>query len=117
MENQNNNSTQPVFPLFQEALPNSTAVLVMGILSIVFCSFIGLVLGIVALVLAKKDMELFASNPDIYKRESFNQIKTGRTCAIIGIALSSIMVVFLIIYLVVVFGLMGFAMLSGMGNF
>jgi hypothetical protein len=42
-------------------LPNATAVLVLGILSIVACwlyEFIGIILGIIALVLHKKENEL-----------------------------------------------------------
>ena len=50
-------------------LPNGTAVLVLGILSILTCccyGFIGLTLGIVALVLAKKDLKLYQESPELY---------------------------------------------------
>lgn len=76
-------------------LPNSTATLVLGILSIVIC----FICGIVALVLANKDMALYRNNPGIYSEASYNNIKAGRICAIIGIALQ---VVGLIIYLIFV---------------
>ncbi len=72
-------------------LPNGTAVLVLGILSILTCccyGIVGIVLGIIALVLAKKDMVLYADNPDIYS--NYSNINTGRILAIIGIVLSSI---------------------------
>ena len=75
----------------KQKLPNSTAVLVLGILSILTCccwGFIGLILGIVALVLAKKDMALYAENPEQYS--GYSNINTGRILAIIGIVLSSI---------------------------
>lgn len=72
-------------------LPNGTAVLILGILSILTCccwGVIGLVLGIVALVLSKKDMALYAENPELYS--NYGNINTGKILAIIGIVLSSI---------------------------
>ena len=72
-------------------LPNGTAVLILGILSILTCccwGIFGLALGIIALVLAKKDMILYAESPELYS--NYNNIKTGKILAIIGIVLSSI---------------------------
>jgi hypothetical protein len=66
-----------------QQLPNATAVLVLGILSIVVC----FICGIIALVMANKDMQLYKNNPDTYSAASYNNIKAGRICAIIGIAL------------------------------
>jgi hypothetical protein len=46
----------------QQKLPNATAVLILGIVSIVGCccyGLPGLIAGIIALVLAKKDGELY----------------------------------------------------------
>ena len=85
-------------------LPNGTAVLVLGILSILTCccwGITGLLLGIIALVLAKKDIALYAENPELYS--NYNNINTGRILAIIGIVLSSIMLV-VTIYSKVVIG-------------
>ena len=73
-------------------LPNGTVVLILGILSILTCccwGIFGLALGIIALVLAKKDLALYAENPELYS--NYNNINTGRILAIIGIVLSSIM--------------------------
>lgn len=64
-------------------LPNATAVLVLGILSIVVC----FICGIVALILSNKDIALYKANPELYNQGSYNNIKAGRTCAIIGIVL------------------------------
>ena len=83
-------------------VPNSTAVLVLGILSIVTCwlyGIIGLILGIIAIVLHKKDKALYQTNPSSYA-ESFKNSKAGFVCAIIGVSLSALFV----IYLIVVFG-------------
>jgi presenilin-like A22 family membrane protease len=76
-------------------LPNATATLVLGILSIVVC----LICGIIALVISNKDIALYKANPELYSTASYNNIKAGRICAIIGIALQ---VLFLIIYIVII---------------
>jgi hypothetical protein len=88
----------------KQKLPNATAVLVLGILSILTCccwGVIGLILGIVALVLAKKDLALYSENREQY--EGYSNINTGRILAIIGIVLS---VIYLIVnvYMYVVLG-------------
>lgn len=75
----------------KQKLPNSTAVLVLGIFSILTCccwGIIGLILGIIALVLAKKDTALYNENPELYT--GYSNINTGRILAIIGLVLSSI---------------------------
>jgi uncharacterized membrane protein len=84
---QQNNQVQP-------PLPNATAILVLGILSIVVC----LITGIIALVMAKKEMAIYNANPGMYSEASYNNVKTGRICAIIGIVLQG---VGLLIYLAV----------------
>lgn len=88
----------------KQQLPNSNAVLILGILSILTCccwGIIGLILGIVALVLAKKDIALYIENPELYA--GYGNINTGRILAIIGIILSSIYFIFNI-YLYAVVG-------------
>jgi beta-lactamase regulating signal transducer with metallopeptidase domain len=93
----------------QLPVPNSAAVLVLGILSIVFCfcyGFIGLVMGIIAIVLAGKANELYKANPSNYTAASFNNLKAGKICAIIGTILSALMLV----YVIVVFFIVGAAM-------
>ena len=78
-------------------LPNATAVLVLGILSIVGCccyGILGLILGIVALVLAKKDKQLYLANPELYS--NYGNLNTGRILAIIGIILSALYLLFYI---------------------
>lgn len=86
----------------QHELPNATAVLVLGIVSIVgcFCYVLpGLICGIIALVLAKKDLKLYDSNPGVYTQSSYNNLKAGRVCAIIGLIFSGIGVIVSIAYL------------------
>ncbi len=81
----------------KQKLPNATAVLVLGILSILTCccwGVIGLILGIVALILAKKDIALYIENPELY--DGYSNINTGRVLAIIGIILSTLYLIFTI---------------------
>lgn len=83
----------------QENLPNSTAVLVLGILSIFGCCFYGipgLVLSIIALVLAKSDSELYRQNPSRYNSASYNNLKAGRVCASVTISLLAVGLLFII---------------------
>jgi hypothetical protein len=90
----------------QQSLPNATAVLVLGILSIITCccyGVIGLILGIVALVLSKKDRALYAANLSFYTEGSFKNLNAGRVCAIIGLILN-ILYILLIIIFIAVFG-------------
>lgn len=75
----------------KQKLPNAQAVLILGILSILTCccyGVIGLILGIIALVLAKKDTKLYTENPELYS--NYSNIKTGKILAYIGIVLSAI---------------------------
>ncbi|HLO37265.1 MAG TPA: CCC motif membrane protein [Lacibacter sp.] len=87
----------------QPPLPNATAVLVLGILSIVIC----FITGIIALVLAKKDMALYNANPGAYSAASLSNIKTGRICAIIGIVLQCIGILIYIVMIVFFFAAVG----------
>ncbi|MEQ1799614.1 MAG: CCC motif membrane protein [Lacibacter sp.] len=90
-------------PSEQRPLPNATAVLVLGILSIVVC----FITGIIALVMAKKEMALYNANPGMYTPASLSNIKTGRICAIIGIVLQGVAVLIYLIIFVVALGAIG----------
>ncbi|UOB18200.1 CCC motif membrane protein [Abyssalbus ytuae] len=87
----------------KQKLPNETLILILGIASIVTCCCwgIGLILGIITLVLAKKDSKIFYENPDLYY--GLNNLKTGKTLAIIGIILSLLYIIFAV-YANVVYG-------------
>ena len=63
-------------------------------------SFIGIVLGIITLVLSKKEIALYYALPQRFTISSLNNVKTGRTCAIIGLIIS--IVVFLLVTLFLV---------------
>ncbi len=90
----------------QRPLPNATIVLVLGILSIVACCFygLGIILGIVAIVLAAKDKKLYNAEMEAYTVSSLKNLNAGRVCAIIGLILSALYLI-LIIVMIAVFGI------------
>ena len=94
-------------PMMQMSLPNATAVLVLGILSIVMCWCIGIVglsMGIIALVLAKKSQKLYTENPTAYTIGSYKNLNAGKICAIIGTCLSGLYLAYAIIQWIIVGG-------------
>ncbi len=89
----------------QQNLPNSNTILVLGILSIVFCwwhlvSFVGIVLGITTLILSKKEKAVYYAAPQKFTISSLNNVKTGRTCAIIGLIISFVFFFLVTLFLI-----------------
>ena len=87
----------------QEALPNSTVVLVLGIASIVTCCCYGLpgiICGIICLVMVKKANELYNLNPDKYTESSLKNLNAGKIVGIVGLSLSVIHFIFLIVRII-----------------
>jgi len=85
------------------SLPESTAVLVLGILSIVgaFCyGIIGLILGIIAVAMAIKPERLYKAEPGRYTASSYNNMRAGKICGIVGICLSAILLLVFVIAIV-----------------
>ena len=90
-------------------LPNSTGVLILGILSVITCccyGIIGLPLGIIALVMAGKATKIYLEAPENYI--GFSNVKTGKVFAIIGIVLNCIF----LIYVIWILSTIGFAALQ-----
>jgi len=78
-------------------LPNATAVLVLGILSILTCccyGIFGLILAIVGLYLTHKDLVLYNGSPE--KFMNFSQLNTGKILCIIGVVLNAISILYFI---------------------
>jgi hypothetical protein len=99
-------------------LPNAGLILLLGIFSILLCwwhivSFAGLVLGAIALVMANREMKLYYSNPSGFTISSLNNVKAGRTCALIGLAISVIIFSFVIL---LIFGILATLPFWGMIN-
>lgn len=91
-----------------QPLPNSTAVLVLGIVSIVavFCTYgiLGIALGIIGLVLASSPMRMYEQNPEKYTEASYKNLKAGRICSIIGLSLGGFFILLGILALVGIIG-------------
>ncbi|MBL0184010.1 MAG: DUF4190 domain-containing protein [Chitinophagaceae bacterium] len=84
-------------------LPNATAALVLGIISIVgaFCyGVVGIICGIIGLVLANKDRKLYQATPELYSSSSYSSSNAGRICSIIGLVLGGIFFLIMIIYFI-----------------
>ena len=73
-----------------EDLPNSTAILVLGILSIIFAGFIGIILAIIALGTAKNARYAYEDYPGDYTEASYARVNAGRICAIVGLCLAAV---------------------------
>lgn len=83
----------------KQTLPNSTLILIFGILSIVTCccyGILGLIFGIVALVLASKAKNTYLTDPGLYS--GYNNVKTGKILAIIGIVLNVLYLISIVVY-------------------
>ena len=102
-----NPNTEQSSPVYRAPIPNSQGILILGIFSLVttFCclgtGFIGLVLGIVAVVMSSKAIETYQQNPQAYSEGSFKNVNGGRICGIIGIIVNGVLIIFGIIYLIV----------------
>ena len=80
----------------------------LGILSILFCwwhfvSIAGIALGFIALVLANRESKLYHANPANYTISSLNTVRTGRTCALIGLIISIVVFAFV---MMLIFGVL-----------
>lgn len=90
-------------PRGNHTLPNSTEVLVLGILSVVMCwcwGVVSLILSIVTIVLARQGEKAYNLNPQLYTEISYRNLKTGKTCAIVGLCLAAVMLIGVILYLI-----------------
>jgi hypothetical protein len=80
----------------QIPLPNSTAILVLGIVSILACccyGIPGLICGIIALVLANNAGKLYKAEPGAYTESSYKNMNAGKICALISVIFSILTIV------------------------
>lgn len=88
----------------QRPLPNATAVLVLGILSIVFC----FICGIIALVISSADKRNYYQSPHLYTVGSYELLKAGRICAIIGLCIWACLLFFWMVMIFFAIGIDNF---------
>ncbi len=87
----------------KQTLPNATAVLILGICSIVFgCFFVGLILGIVGISMSSKGRKMYKENPALY--EGYGQLNAGYIMSIIGTALSGLYIIYWLIVVAILGG-------------
>ena len=99
----NNPNVPPGGPGPQMPVPNSTAVLVLGIISLVvwFCYGLpGIICAVIALILSKKGFDSYNANPGMYTPASYSNLKAGRVCAIIGLIIGILIILAVIFALV-----------------
>jgi hypothetical protein len=107
-----NTENVPVAPVAQVPIPNSQGILILGIFSLVttvccmFIFFVGLVLGIIAVVMSVKAIEIYQQNPKVYTPASYKNVNAGRICGIIGIVLSGTILLFGLIMLIFMGGIL-----------
>jgi len=92
----------------RQELPNSTLILIFGILSIIGCccyGIVGLVFGIITMLMAQKATKIYNENPEMYN--GCQNVKTGKILAIIGIVLSALVLIIGIVSLIIFGGLEG----------
>jgi hypothetical protein len=86
-------------------VPNSVAVLVLGIVSICFCwcyGVISLITSIIALVLASSGEKEYQANPGKYTLASYKNLRAGRICAIIGLCLVGVGIILVVLYILLI---------------
>jgi uncharacterized protein YneF (UPF0154 family) len=84
----------------KQKLPNATAVIILGILSMITCCCYGIlsiILGSIGLYLAGKDTKEYNENPELYS--NFGNIKTGKILCIIGIVLGILYLIFILFFI------------------
>jgi hypothetical protein len=95
------------FPYQGEKLPGDPSALTLGIVSLVLL-FIGclcygvpaiitLILSIIGLVIANKNLKTYRADPTKYSQSSLKSINIGKILSIIGVALSSLVCLILLI--------------------
>lgn len=105
---QTSSADTPAGKVVKVTLPNSQGVLILGIFSLITTcccggiGFVGLVLGIIAVVMSSKAEQMYAENPAAYTEASYKNVNAGRICGIIGIVVNGIMILAGIVYLLIV---------------
>lgn len=92
----------------KQTLQNSTLILIFGILSIIGCccyGILGLIFGIIAIVLANSATKTYLANPELYS--GYQNVKTGKILAIIGVILSAISIIYLVYIYITLGGIEG----------
>ncbi|HEY0732132.1 MAG TPA: hypothetical protein VGD33_06920 [Chitinophagaceae bacterium] len=96
MESNQNQTGRDLLYNAQRSLPNSTAIFVLGLLSLLIC----FICGIAALIMAGNDERLYRQNPESYTSSSYDLLKAGRILSIISLCLWGVGILFYVAVLV-----------------
>ena len=106
-----------IMEMKKKDLPNATAVLVLGVLSLVSCwcyGCVGLILGILAVAIASGPRRAYLEHAEEYTEASYKNLSAGRICGIIGICVALAVVAFVILMILGVTALgVGSALMLG----
>ncbi len=99
------NQGMPNYPM-QQDLPSAGLIQVFGILSVILVlGLIGYIFGWIALSMGNSAIRTYNANPNAYTPSSFSKVKSGRTCALVGVIIySAILAIILIVIAILVIG-------------
>ena len=105
--NKNQGSTNWSNSSSQTDLPNATAALVLGIISLVctvllWCCygfFPGIITAIIGLALGVSSTKTYDSNPALYTEKSYKNAKAGKVMSLISLILSVLMIMMLVVFI------------------
>lgn len=89
----------------KQKLPNATAVLILGILSILTCwcyGILGIIFSVIALAIGARDFKIYRLDPE--KFTNYQNLNVGRILAIIGLVLSVLMII-MVVWMISIVGL------------
>ncbi len=94
----------------KQKLPNTTAVLVLGICSIVFsCFFVGLILRIIGVAMSGNGRKMHKEDSNLY--EGYGTLNAGFIMSIIGLVLGGLYTIYWVIA-VAILGGVGLSLLN-----
>jgi len=91
-QNPQGNAYGGIYQTPKENLPNATATLVLGIVTIAMdllccCATVSVITGIIALVMGFNGRAAYKREPDRYTLSSYQNLNAGFICAIVGLVL------------------------------
>lgn len=110
----------------QQNLPGESTITTLWIIALV-CVLLGcccgivsalpaLVVSIISLVMANKNIKLFQANPGEFLAHSYSSVKTGKIMSIINIVLSSIIFIGYMLYFIIYGAFIWTALATGLTN-
>lgn len=76
-------------------LKDPSGVLATGILSILFVTFIGVLLAVATIIKANPQIAEYEKHPSLYAEKYYKRVKAGKNCAIAGLILKAVALVIL----------------------